>query len=262
MALIALQQIVDEIAAALTICIQVIEYIKVGALDGTFIDVRVPEHEKGRYCTRKDQVAINVLGVCNPNMQFIFILSGWEGSAADNRVLRDAIHRPNGLRLPTRNYYLCDNGYANAAGFLMPYRGVRYHLREWDLNPGGPQNIEELFNLKHSSARNVIERTFGLLKVRWGILRSQSFYPIDVQSKIIIAYCLLHNLIRNEMPEDPFEHDLLDSCEAGVEAGVDCISTIESNVVWSAWRDELALSMYNEWMSVADRGYVPMMFFF
>ncbi|KAL0290035.1 UNVERIFIED_CONTAM: hypothetical protein Sradi_7059000, partial [Sesamum radiatum] len=124
-----------------------------GALDGTFIDVRVPEHEKGRYRTRKG------------------------------------------------NYYLCDNGYANADGFLTPYRGVRYHLREWDRTAGGPQNKEELFNLKHSSARNVIERTFGLLKVRWGILRSPSFYPIDVQSKIIIACCLLHNFIRNEMPK-------------------------------------------------------------
>ncbi|KAL0344292.1 UNVERIFIED_CONTAM: hypothetical protein Sangu_1316600 [Sesamum angustifolium] len=146
------------------------------------------------------------------------------------------------------NYYLCDNGYVNADDFLTPYRGVRYHLREWDRSAGGSQNKEELFNLKHSSARNVIERTFKLLKVRWGILRSQSFYP-DVQSKIIIACCLLHNFIRNEMLEDPFEHKLPNSREAGVETGVDCISTIKGNDVWSAWRDELASSMYNEWMS-------------
>ncbi|KAL0385468.1 UNVERIFIED_CONTAM: hypothetical protein Sradi_2941100 [Sesamum radiatum] len=111
-----------------------------GALDGTFIDVRVPEHEKRRYRTRKGDIAVNVLGVCNPNMQFIFVLSGWEGSAADSRVLRDAINRPHGLCVPTGNYYLCDNGYANAEGFLTPYRGVRYHLKEWDRGAGGPQN--------------------------------------------------------------------------------------------------------------------------
>ncbi|KAK4394346.1 hypothetical protein Sango_1905400 [Sesamum angolense] len=220
----------------------------ISALDGTFIDVSIPKHEKGWYRTRKGQVAVNVLGVCNPNMQFIFILSGWEGSATDSRVLRDAIHRPNGLRASTGNYYLCDNGYVNVDDFLTPYRGVRYHLREWDRSAGGSQNKEELFNLKHSSARNVIERTFELLKIRWGILRSQSFYP-DVQSNIIIACCLLHNFIRNEMPEDPFEHKLPDSREGGVETGVDCISTIKSNDVWSAWRDELASLMYNEWMS-------------
>ena len=75
-----------------------------GALDETFIDVRVPEDEKGRYRTRKGHVAINVLGVCNPNMQFIYVLSDWEGSAADSRVLRDAVHRPGGLRVSSGLY--------------------------------------------------------------------------------------------------------------------------------------------------------------
>ncbi|KAL2248272.1 UNVERIFIED_CONTAM: hypothetical protein Sindi_2679500 [Sesamum indicum] len=151
-----------------------------GALDGTFIDVRVPEHEERRYRTRKGHAALNVLGVCNPNMQFIYVLSDWEGSAADSRVLRDAVHRPGGLRVSSGQYYLCDNGYANAEGFLTPYKGVRYHLHEWDTGVRGPQNYCEFFNLKHASARNVIERTFGLLKMHWATLRSQSFYPIRI----------------------------------------------------------------------------------
>jgi hypothetical protein len=33
-------------------------------------------------------------------MQFIYVLPGWEGSAHDGRVLRDAISRPDGLRVP------------------------------------------------------------------------------------------------------------------------------------------------------------------
>ena len=33
-------------------------------------------------------------------MQFIYVLPRWEGSAADGRVLRDAIRRTNGLRVP------------------------------------------------------------------------------------------------------------------------------------------------------------------
>ncbi|KAL1540524.1 hypothetical protein AAHA92_24867 [Salvia divinorum] len=50
-------------------------------------------------------------------------LDGWEGSAGDARVLRDAINRPQGLKVPVGNYYLCDNGYANSDGFLTPYKG-------------------------------------------------------------------------------------------------------------------------------------------
>ncbi|KAL0355793.1 UNVERIFIED_CONTAM: hypothetical protein Sradi_4026200 [Sesamum radiatum] len=219
-----------------------------GALDGTYIDVRVSEEEKARYRTRKGHCVVNVLGVCNPNMQFIYVLTGWEGSVADSRVLRDVIHRPNGLRVPSGNYYLCDNGYTNAEGFLTPYRGVRYHLREWNRGAGGPKNREELFKLKHSSARNVIERAFGLLKMRWGILRSQSFYPIDVQNMIIMACCLLHNFIRNEMPEDPFEREMPTLVENNSDMHADFISTIDSSSTWNAWRNELATSMYNEWL--------------
>ncbi|MFQ6645871.1 hypothetical protein Gotur_019381, partial [Gossypium turneri] len=50
-----------------------------------------------------------------------------------------------------------------------------------------PSAPEEFFNMKHASARNVIERCFGLLKLRWGILRSPSFYPVRVHNGINIA---------------------------------------------------------------------------
>ena len=63
--------------------------------------VLVPSVDKPRYRTRKGEIATNVLGVCSQDMQFIYVLPGWEGSASDSRVLRDAITRQNGLRVPT-----------------------------------------------------------------------------------------------------------------------------------------------------------------
>ena len=75
---------------------------------------------------------------------------------------------------------MVDGGYTNGMGFLSPFRGQRYHLSDfWDGHQ--PTTSEELFNMKHSSARNVIERCFGLLKKRWAILRSPTFY--DVKTK-------------------------------------------------------------------------------
>lgn len=71
-----------------------------GASDGTHVGVTVPATMKERYRSRLGDVNTNVLGVCAPDMQFIYILPGWEGSAHDGRVLRDAISRPNGLRVP------------------------------------------------------------------------------------------------------------------------------------------------------------------
>ncbi|XP_062118496.1 protein ALP1-like [Humulus lupulus] len=94
-----------------------------GALDGTNIKVNVSALDRPRYWTRKSEIATNVLGVVSQDMQFIYVLPGWEGSAADSRVLRDAISRTNGLKVPQGHYYLCDAGYPNGEGFLAPYRG-------------------------------------------------------------------------------------------------------------------------------------------
>ncbi|KAL6191772.1 hypothetical protein ACLB2K_038161 [Fragaria x ananassa] len=91
--------------------------------------------------------------------------SSWEGSASDFRVLHDVVTRPNGLRVPTGYYYLVDGGYTNGERFLAPYRGTMYHLSEWG-DENMPRDHVEYFNMKHSKARNVIERCFGLLKGR------------------------------------------------------------------------------------------------
>ncbi|KAL6202483.1 hypothetical protein ACLB2K_026191 [Fragaria x ananassa] len=128
---------------------------------GTYVRVRVAAIDKARYQTKKADIATNVLAACSRDMQFTFLLPGWEGSASDSRVLRDALTRPNGLRVPTGYYYLVDGGYTNGEGFLAPYRGTRYHLSEWR-EGFMPTNKEEYFNMKHAKTRNVIERCFGM----------------------------------------------------------------------------------------------------
>lgn len=68
------------------------------------ITVNVPSLDRAKYRTRKGLLTMNVLGVCSPEMEFIYVLPGWEGSAHDGRVLRDAISRPNGLKVPKGNF--------------------------------------------------------------------------------------------------------------------------------------------------------------
>ena len=62
--------------------------------------MNVTKVDRPRYRTRKAEITTNVLGVCSHDMQFIYVLSGWEGSAHDGRVLRDAVTKPNGLKVP------------------------------------------------------------------------------------------------------------------------------------------------------------------
>ncbi|KAH9623909.1 hypothetical protein KSS87_006334 [Heliosperma pusillum] len=100
------------------------------ALDGTHIKLKVPISEKPKYRTRKGEIATNVLAACTKDMQFTYVLPGWEGSAADGRVLKDAVSRGHSLKVPHGSYYLVDAGFTNGESFLASYRGQRYHLNE------------------------------------------------------------------------------------------------------------------------------------
>ncbi|KAA0065284.1 retrotransposon protein [Cucumis melo var. makuwa] len=127
-------------------------------------------------------------------------------------------------------------------------RGQRYHLQEWRGATNAPTNAKEYFNMKHSSARNVIERAFGVLKGRWAILRGKSYYPLQVQCRTILACALLHNLINREMTycDDVEDEDEGDSTYATTTASED-IQYIETTNEWSQWRDNLAASMFTDW---------------
>jgi hypothetical protein len=53
-----------------------------------------------------------------------------------------------------------------------------------------------LFNLRHASARNIVERIFGILKNRFAILRSNPNLDVDTQAKLAPALAAIHNVIR------------------------------------------------------------------
>src|ERR1700730_12110591 len=103
----------------------------IGALDGTHLPVHVPEAGRAAFRNWKGVLSHHVLAICTMDMQFLYVLAGWEGSASDSCVFEDAVSR--GFTVPNGRYYLADAGYANCDALLVPYRGVRYHLREWGI---------------------------------------------------------------------------------------------------------------------------------
>ncbi|XP_020267053.1 uncharacterized protein LOC109842610 [Asparagus officinalis] len=82
----------------------------IGMIDGTHIAASVPDNIVARFHGRKDGPTQNVLGVVTPNKLFCYVMAGWEGSANDFTVLRDALSMPppKGLRLikGTKMYFV------------------------------------------------------------------------------------------------------------------------------------------------------------
>ncbi|XP_066165842.1 uncharacterized protein [Oryza sativa Japonica Group] len=130
---------------------------------------------------------------CDFDLNFTFISCGWEGSATDARVLTSAMN--SGFQVLDGKFSLVGS-YANTPQFIAPYRGVRYHLKEFGCGHRRPRDYKELFNHRHSILRNHVERALGVLKKRFPILKVGTFHRIKNQVWIPAAAAVFHNMIR------------------------------------------------------------------
>ena len=86
---------------------------------------------------------------------------------------------------------------------MAPYRIARYWLPDFR-NGVRPRTKEEVFNYAHARLINVIERSFGVLKARFSILKRMAPYHFQVQRNIVIACVAIHNYIRKLSVADTF----------------------------------------------------------
>ena len=134
-------------------------------------------------------------------------------------------------------------------GLLTPYRNVRYHLKEYSSQQ--PQNFRELFNLRHSSLRNAIERAFGVLKKRFPIIGdTQPTYSVEIQSQIVLACCILHNFLMEFDPDleyiNKVDEELANQSPSEEESGD--ISAEKDHAQGESLRNEIAMQMWNDYI--------------
>ena len=58
---------------------------------------------------RKSHATQNVMACVDFDLRFTYVLAEWEGTAHDALVLRDALERENGLRVPQGNKLFCSS---------------------------------------------------------------------------------------------------------------------------------------------------------
>jgi hypothetical protein len=120
----------------------------IGAMNGCHIPVSLPASDSSHYRNQKKFLSQTVLAVYNFDMTFSNVIAGWEGSATDSRVFNESI-TTGSITIPDNRYLIADAGYSLSTRVLTPYRGVRYHLKEWSKGRDKPMNCQELFNLRH-----------------------------------------------------------------------------------------------------------------
>lgn len=158
----------------------------IGAIDGTHIAAHPPEEKAGHFRNRKGTLSFNVLGVCDFDLNLLYVLSGAEGCEADSQVYSMAREEYN-LRIPEGRYLLGDAGYALRDQILVPHNTVKYHLPAWRRSGRDPASDKELYNYTHSSLRMAVERVFGVLKARYKVRSVAISRACDMNVWLILA---------------------------------------------------------------------------
>ncbi|KAG5516703.1 hypothetical protein RHGRI_037443 [Rhododendron griersonianum] len=154
-------------------------------------------------------------------------------------------------------YYLADSGYSNTEGFIAPFEGIRHHIHDYRGANLLQRNAKELFNHRHSCLRNAIQKSFEVLRRRFPILKVAPQYAFHIQRDIVIAACVLHDLIRREERNDwlfaaaaaegPSSEDLPD-----LEDGPEMLASPVEGQIASSLRDFIATAMWNDFITKWD----------
>jgi hypothetical protein len=135
---------------------------------------------------------------------------------------------------------------------MAPYRGVRYHLKEVRQADLKPENAKELFNLRHSSLRNVIECIFGVLKRQWKILGGKGCeYSIDIQIDLFCALVGLYNFGKQCGEDESFLNESFN--DIIIEESQGEIVEVVENKRMDKKRDDIAEKMWSDYQLYIQR---------
>ncbi|XP_067628904.1 putative nuclease HARBI1 [Eurosta solidaginis] len=169
----------------------------VGCIDGTHVRIISPIKEMQHlYLNRKGYYSLNVMILCDYKMSIRCVDARHPGANHDSFVFNVSdlkVHLERNVQ--SNSWILGDAGYPLKTYLMTPFRMAE---------SGSPQSH---YNTVHSKARNIIERTIGVVKSRFRCLLSARglHYSPEKAKQIVNCCCALHNIcqhFRVEPPED------------------------------------------------------------
>ncbi|XP_017486348.1 PREDICTED: putative nuclease HARBI1 isoform X1 [Rhagoletis zephyria] len=161
----------------------------VGCIDGTHVRIISPKKEMQHlYLNRKGYYSLNVMILCDYKMAIRYVDARHAGANHDSFVfnvsdLKEHLQR----NIQSNSWILGDAGYPLQTFLMTPFRMAE---------AGSPQ---ARYNTIHSKARNIVERTIGILKTRFRCLlpvRGLHYSPAK-STQIVNACCALHNICQH-----------------------------------------------------------------
>ncbi|KAG0426109.1 hypothetical protein HPB47_026761 [Ixodes persulcatus] len=186
----------------------------VGCVDGTFVAIKGSSWfdrtvTKALYWCRKLHYALNVMVVCDTNMQILAVDPSMPGCSHDALAWRQSWVRQQciaGRLIRHGEYLLRDSGYPLEPWVTTPVPG-----RPAVSTPAGR------YNAAHASMRLAVERCIGLLKSRFRCVQKHRvlYHHPRIAGTIVAACAMLHNICLSAGESDPGSSSLeFESCSS------------------------------------------------
>lgn len=174
----------------------------VGAIDGKHIRIRCPDRSGSMYINYKMFHSIVLLAIVDANYKFTAIDVGSYGREGDagiflksnmgKRIIDKSFGIPTPQVLPGTNIELpCvilgDEAFGLRENLMKPFPRIQSLY----------DKSKAIYNYRHSRGRRTTENTFGILSQTFRIFHTAIIAQPVLIDDIVVASCILHNLIRN-----------------------------------------------------------------
>lgn len=161
----------------------------IGAIDCTHVRLSSPGGEISEaFRNRRGYFSMNVQTICDSNMRIQNVVARWPGSTHDSTIFKHSVVQHNFEAGEYEEYLLvADSGYENTFYLCTPFTQHR--------DAAQLSNAEKVYQRAILTTRNVVERSYGLLKRRFPILMfGMQLKRLSLIQKIISVCCMLHNI--------------------------------------------------------------------
>jgi hypothetical protein len=160
----------------------------IGAIDGTHIEIKTPLKDiESDYINRKNRHSINVQAVVNSNLEFTNVVAKYPGRVHDSFIWNNCELKRFLANNNINGWLLGDSGYPLERQLMTPF-----------ISPSNDSQTK--YNKSHIKTRNVVERAFGILKMRFRCLDRSAGQLMLCPERcclVIISCFVLHNISKN-----------------------------------------------------------------